>query len=39
MDECKAILERIALAVEASQQAQVFILARLKAISESLGGK
>lgn len=38
MDECKAILERIAIAVEAIQQAQVFIVADLLQIKQALGG-
>lgn len=38
MEECKAILERIATALENIQEAQVFILNRLKNIDEALGG-
>lgn len=38
MDECKALLERIATALEAIQQAQVFIVADLVTIKTALGG-
>lgn len=38
MDECKAILERIATALEAIQQAQSLIVADLVQIKTALGG-
>ncbi len=37
MDECKALLERIATALEAVQQAQVFIVADLAQIKQTVG--
>ncbi len=39
MDECKALLERIATALEAVQEAQVFIVADLIQIKQALGGQ
>ena len=38
MDECKELLERIATALEAIQEAQVFIVADLVQIKTALGG-
>ncbi len=37
MDECKALLERIAVALESIQEGQVFIVASLKQIKETMG--
>ncbi len=37
MDECKALLERIATALEAVQEAQVFIVAELAQIRQTVG--
>ena len=37
MDECKALLERIATALEAIQEAQTFIVADLVQIKATLG--
>lgn len=39
MDECKALLERIAVALESIQEAQVFIVADLMQIKQALGGQ
>ena len=39
MDECKALLERIAVALESIQKAQVFIVADLMQIKQALGGQ
>lgn len=38
MDECKALLERIATALESIQEAQVYILANLDQINKTVGG-
>ena len=37
MDECKALLERIAVALESIQQAQVFVVSDLMQIKQALG--
>lgn len=39
MDECKALLERIAVSLESIQEAQVFIVADLVKIKQVLGGE
>jgi hypothetical protein len=39
MDECKLILERIAVATESIAEAQTFIVASLAKIRESLGAE
>lgn len=38
MDECKAVLERIALSLDKIEKAQVFIVASLAQIRNLLGG-
>ena len=37
MDECKELLERIAVSLESIQEAQVFIVASLVQIKETMG--
>lgn len=37
MDECKVLLERIAVALESIQQAQVFVVSDLMQIKQALG--
>lgn len=36
-DDCKSLLERIAIALEAVQEAQVFIVADLAQIKQTIG--
>lgn len=37
-DECKALLERIAVALKTIQEGQVYVIAELSLIRQSLGG-
>lgn len=38
VDQCKVLLERIAVALESVQEAQVFIVSDLVQIKQALGG-